>query len=69
MCLVSEEELQAEIDTKYKDVLNIDKVLKAITVRMMDLSWILKDKMKFLRLTQILSMTENDSIFITQFVK
>ena len=43
--------------------------MKAITVRLMDLSWMLKDKMKFLRLTQILSATENDSIFVTQFVK
>ena len=36
---------------------------------MMDLSWMLRDNRKFLRLTQILSATESDSIFVTQFVK
>ena len=68
-CLVSGEELQGEIDTKYKDISELNKVTKAITVRLMDLSWMLRDKMKFLRLTQILSATENDSIFVAQFVK
>ena len=43
--------------------------MKAITVRLMDLSWMLRDPMRFLRLTKILSATENDSIFVTQFVK
>ena len=43
--------------------------MKAITVWLMDLSWMLRDKRKFLRLTQILSATESDSIFVTQFVK
>ena len=69
MCLVTEEELQGEIDAKYKDLSDVNNIIKAITVRMMDLSWMLRDKMKFLRLTQILSTTQNDSIFITQFVK
>ena len=50
-CLVSEEELKAEIEEKYKDVSDVNKVLKAITVRMMDLTWMLRDQMKFLRLT------------------
>ena len=68
-CLVSEKELQEEIDTKYKDVSEVNKIMKAITVRLIDLSWMLRDKMKFLRLTQILSATENDSIFVAQFVK
>ena len=40
-----------------------------ITVRLMDLVWMLKHKMKFLRLTQILNATENDSIFVTDFIK
>ena len=67
-CLISEEELQGEIDTQYTDLSGANKIMKAITVRLMDLSWMLKDKMKFLRLTQILSATEYDSIFVTQFV-
>ena len=68
-CLVTEKELQEEIDIKYKDIADTNKIVKAITVRLMDLSWMLKDKMKFLRLTQILSATEYDSIFVTEFVK
>ena len=68
-CLVTEKELQKEIDTKFKDIAEANKIMKAITVRLMDLSWMLRDKMKFLRLTQILSATEYDSIFVTQFVK
>ena len=50
-CLVTEEELQEEIDTKFKDIAEANKIMKAITVRLVDLSWMLKDKMKFLRLT------------------
>ena len=64
-CLVSEEELQGEIDTNYSDPSDVNKIIKAITVRLMDISWVMKDKMKFLRLTRILSMSENDSIYIS----
>ena len=43
----------------------LKKILKAITVKVVDLDWILKDKKTFLRLTQVLNLTANDKIFIT----
>ena len=52
VCLVTENELQKEIDENYKDRSDENNnIIKAITVRMMDLSWMLRDEMKFLRLT------------------
>ena len=67
-CIVSEKELQGEIDKLCKSSM-VKKILKATTVKVVDLGWILKDEKNFLLLTQILNLTANDQIFITTFVK
>ena len=41
---------------------------RAITVRMMNLGWMLTDKYRFLKLTQILNETKHQPIFVTEFV-
>ena len=64
-CIITLDEVKDFIGKKYKDV---DKMTKTITVRLIDLDWFMKDKMKFLRLTQILNEAESPSIFITEFV-
>ena len=63
-CIVSETDLQGEIDNQYKSLI-VGKILKATTVKVVDLNWILQDEKMFLRLTQILNLTANDQIFIT----
>ena len=63
-CHVTEDELKKMIDKQYGGI----KLTKAITVRILDIDWILKSSMKFLGLTVILNGTENHSIFVTQFV-
>ena len=42
-CIVSEQDLQGEIDNTYKRSM-VKKILKAITVKAVDLDWILKDE-------------------------
>ena len=64
-CIVSEQDLQGEIDNNLYKRSMVKKILKAITVKVVDLDWILKDEKMFLRLTQILNLTANDQIFIT----
>lgn len=43
-------------------------VLKAILVRKVNLDWMLKSEGKFLGITQILNLSMNQSIFISEFV-
>ena len=42
-----------------------DRMIKAVTVKRIDLSWFLNYDMKFLNLPQILNKSENQSIFVT----
>lgn len=62
---ISAQELNTEIERKCgKD----DKMNRAITVRMMNVGWMLRNKYKFLELTRILNSTEYQPIFVTEFV-
>ena len=42
---------------------------RAITVRMMNVAWMLRSDYKFLELTQILNGAEHHPVFVTEFVK
>ena len=44
-------------------------MIKAVTVKLIDLSWFVKYDKKFLTLTKILNHSDNQSIFVTQFIK
>lgn len=63
---ITAKKLQEEIDRKCKDD---DKMNRAITVRMMNVAWMLRSEYKFLELTQILNGTEHQPVFVTEFVK
>ena len=64
-CIVTQEELEGEIRIKHK---NDETSSKAIKVRTVNLNGIMDDKLKFIGLTKILNATQNQSIFITEFV-
>lgn len=44
------------------------KVSRAVTVKMIDIDWIMKDKMRFLGITQILDQSPNYSVYVSDFV-
>ena len=64
-CTITLDEVKDVIDKKYE---NADRMIKTITVRLIDLDWFMKHEMKFLKLTQLLNEAENQSIFVTEFV-
>ena len=61
-CIVSLKDIEELIKKKYEEN---QKMIKAITVKIFDLQWMLNSEMKFLNLTKILNEAGNDQIFIT----
>ena len=65
-CIVTLTEIQNAINEKNSVA---DKTMKAITVKMVDLNWILAEEGSgFLHLCQILNSAETQSILVTDFV-
>ena len=63
--IVTEKELDKVIEEKHKKEI---KVLKAVTVKKLDIAFFMKTEDKFLGLTQVLNKSQNKSIFTTDFV-
>ena len=63
--MITEDELKEFIEKNYG---TYDKMIKAVTVKLIDLSWFLNYDMKFLTLTKILNQSENQAIFVSEFV-
>ena len=51
-CIISVDEVKNLIENNFK---NVDKMIKTITVKVIDLNWFMHEDMKFLILTQILN--------------
>ena len=43
--------------------------MKSVTVKRLDLKWMVEDPMKFLKLMTILNFANYDQIYVTEFVK
>ena len=64
-CIINKDELQNEIKDSYA---SDDLMIKAVTVRVVNLDWIMNSPLKFLSLTRILNSTQYQPIFVTEFI-
>ena len=64
--ILDEKGVQECIDAQFPK--GINTVRKAVTVRMADIRWFMRDRKQFLRFCELLNCTQSDSIFGTDYV-